>query len=144
METATIEHAMILIRLWINTLLCAYFAALPAEARGFLGPHHVVRVLGTLTHGRPLGTEDIVVLASVRGTRLLDREVKRPHMDPFSCGPLLAFDDGAATVQALRVCCCIRVETEEQQGITLYRFNCTWKPEAARHQSKYAWWKVHA
>lgn len=60
----------------INTLLCANFAALTAEARSFLGPHHVVRVLGTLAHGRPLGAEGIVVLASVRGTRLLDREVK--------------------------------------------------------------------
>jgi hypothetical protein len=45
-------------------------------------------------------------------------------MDPFSGGPLLAFDDGAAPVQAVRICCCIRVETEEQQGVTLNRFNC--------------------
>lgn len=111
-----------------NGSLCAYFAALPAEARSFLGPHHVVRVLGALTHGRPLGTEDVVILASVGQTRLLDREVKRPHMDPFSGGPLLAFDDGAAPVQAVRICCCIRVETEEKQGVTLYRFNCRRRP----------------
>lgn len=108
----------------INGLLCAYFAALPAEARCFLGPYHVVRVLRALTHSRPLGAENIVVLTSVRRTRLLDREVKRPHMDPFSSGPLLAFDDGAAPVQAVGICCCIRVETEEQKGVTLYRFNC--------------------
>jgi hypothetical protein len=63
-------------------------------------------------------------------------------MDPFSCGPLLAFDYGAATVQAVRVCRCIRMEAEEQQGITLYRFNCTRKPAADRQQSKCAWWKV--
>jgi hypothetical protein len=45
-------------------------------------------------------------------------------MDPFSGGPLLPFDDGAAPVQAVRICCCIRVETEEQKGVTLYWFNC--------------------
>ena len=117
-------HNMLCHAMLHNGLLCAYFAALPAEPRSFLGPHHVVRVLGALTHGSPLGAEDIVILTSIRRTGRLDREIKRPHMDPFSGGPLLAFDDGAAPVQAVRICCCIRVETEEQQGVTLNRFNC--------------------
>ena len=41
-------------------------------------------------------------------------------MDPFRRRPLLALDDGAAPMQALRVRCRVGMEAEEQQRVTLY------------------------
>lgn len=109
-------------------LLRADVAALPAEARSFLGAHHIVGVLGALPNSSPLQAEDILVLAPVTGTSLLARVFEGPHMDPFRGGPLLAFDDGAAPVQTVRVCRCIRVEAEEQQGVTFYGLYCIGQP----------------
>lgn len=84
--------------------------------------YHKRRILHTHSVCSPLWAENVLIYTSLSWPLLLWL-VKRPHMNPLCCRPLLAFDHRTASMQTVRICCCIRAKANEEQSITFFGFH---------------------
>ena len=100
------------------------FATLPTESNRFFVSYHKKRVIQALAHNSPLGALRVIINTfSVRDWNW--SPTVGTDMDPFGCGPLLALNDWAAPMQTSFIGCCVGMQTEEQQCISLGRFHYT-------------------
>lgn len=83
--------------------------------------NHIKWILLTFTNFSP-PRAILVIINTVSTLHWNDRLFKVTNVNPLGCRPLLTLNDWTASMQAIGICSCIKMETEEQQGITLLRF----------------------
>lgn len=104
----------------IDALRRANIATLHTASFYSFTTNHIKWILLTFTYFSP-PRAILILINTVSTIHLLDWFLKVTDVNPLGCRPLLALNDWTASMQALSICTCIQMETEEQQGITLLR-----------------------
>lgn len=105
-----------------DSLRRADIATLHAFSFDSFTSNHIKWILLTFTYFSP--PIAILVLINTVSTTLKwsHRFFKVTHVNPLGCRPLFTLNDWTASMQAIGISSCIKIKTEEQQGITLTRF----------------------
>lgn len=104
----------------IDALRRANIATLHTASFYSFTTNHIKWILLTFTYFSP-PRAILILINTVSTIHLLDWFLKVTDVNPLGCRPLLSLNDWTASMQALIICTCIQMETEEQQGITLLR-----------------------